>query len=263
MDLLRITREIPSKEPDILFQVFGFPVSSSLFSILLITILFAILGYFATKRFKDRPSFFQSVVEVLYEAIEDLIGQITQSKVITSKIFPIIATLFIYIGASNLLGLVPGLNNITYGGKYVFITPTADFNTTFGLALAMVILLQFVSIKDFGIFGHLGKYFQFAQVYRGFRTSLVEGGLAIVNFMIGLLDIFSEIAKVISLSLRLFGNMYAGGILATLILGGFAYILPAAWLAMNLLSAVVQAMVFGSLVAAYYTLSIKSEEEAS
>lgn len=84
--------------------------------------------------------------------------------------------------------------------------------------------------------------------------------MAIIDFIIGLLDIVSEFAKIISLSLRLFGNMYAGEILATLILGSFAYVIPIAWTSMSLLSGVIQAIVFGSLTTAYYMLAVKIKE---
>ena len=87
--------------------------------------------------------------------------------------------------------------------------------------------------------------------------------MAIIDFLIGLLDIISEFAKVISLSLRLFGNMYAGEILASILLGAFALMVPAPWLAMNLLVAVIQAIVFGSLCAAYYTLAVQNDEESA
>ena len=79
--------------------------------------------------------------------------------------------------------------------------------------------------------------------------------------LIFLLDIVSEVAKVVSLSLRLFGNMYAGDVLAAILLGAFAAIVPVPWLAMNLLVGVLQAMVFGSLTAAYYTLAIEKPDE--
>jgi len=78
--------------------------------------------------------------------------------------------------------------------------------------------------------------------------------------LIGLLDIVSEFAKVISLSLRLFGNMYAGDVLAAILLGTLAIAVPAPWLAMNLLVGVLQALVFGALTAAYYSLAVARAE---
>jgi F-type H+-transporting ATPase subunit a len=73
------------------------------------------------------------------------------------------------------------------------------------------------------------------------------------------LDIVGELAKIVSLSLRLFGNMYAGDVLMAILIGSFAYFVPSLWLAMSMLSSVVQAIVFTSLVTVFYTLSVKNE----
>jgi F-type H+-transporting ATPase subunit a len=197
---------------------------------------------------------------MLYEAMLGFVEQIVGSKEAARSIFPLVATLFIYIGASNLIGLIPGVTNFTYNETPIFRTPTADFNTTFGLAFAMVTLIQYIDIKRSGMFAYLGKYFQFKQVWDGFKEGLGAGFVAIIHFCIGLLDIISEFAKIASLALRLFGNMYAGEVLAVILLGAIAYIVPSVWLAMNLLTGVVQAMVFGALIAAYYSLVARSEE---
>jgi len=156
--------------------------------------------------------------------------------------------------------LIPGLSAITYNGVSIFRTPTNDFNMTFSIALAMVILANIMSIRDFGLFGHIGKFVKIKEVVEGFRKSIGAGLLAIIDFFIGLLDIVSEFAKVISLSLRLFGNMYAGEVLAAIFLGALAILIPAPWTAMNLLVGILQAMVFGSLTAAYITLAIATQE---
>jgi F-type H+-transporting ATPase subunit a len=100
-------------------------------------------------------------------------------------------------------------------------------------------------------------------VYRGFKKSTSDGFIALVEFFVGLLDIVGEIAKVVSLSLRLFGNMYAGKVLALIIIGAFSYVIPSIWLAMNLFVGILQALVFTVLVATYYMLTIKTEEEDS
>jgi F-type H+-transporting ATPase subunit a len=109
----------------------------------------------------------------------------------------------------------------------------------------------------------LGKFFKFKEVFLGFKKGFMEGFMAVIDFGIGLLDIVGELAKDVSLSLRLFGNMYAGEVLATLILGAFAFVLPLTWTTMSLLSGTVQALVFGSLVTAYYMLAIKPDEESN
>jgi len=259
--MFRLSRDITGVHPEFIVNVSGFQFANSTLLSLGIMVLLIIFCFIIVRKYKTRPGKAQTAVEILYEGMIGFITQITANKDESKKIFPLIATIFIYIGISNLITLIPGISAIQYNGSTVFRSPTTDFNTTFGLALGAVILLQIVSIADWGFWGHIGKFFKFKDVYLGFRRSLKDGFMAIIDFLIGLLDIVGEIAKVISLSLRLFGNMYAGEVLATLILGAFAYVLPITWSAMSILSGVVQALVFGSLVTAYYMLAIKPREE--
>lgn len=259
MDFLRIQREVTEVAPDVITTVWGVPITNTFLMSVMIALLFVLLSWMAVKRFTLRPSRFQNVVEVLYEQMLDLVEQITANKQLARRIFPLIAALFLYIGVANLIGLIPGVTSFTYNGEALFRTPTSDFNTTFGLALAMMLFIQFESVRSWGFFKYLGRFFKFKEVFQAFRKGMKEGVLAIIDFFIGLLDIFAEIAKVISLSFRLFGNMFAGEVLALLVLGAFAVVLPSLWLSLNLMFALVQAVVFGALVAAYYTLALDAE----
>jgi F-type H+-transporting ATPase subunit a len=262
MNFFQITRPISGIQPDIIFKIAGFPISNTTLLLLLIAFVLFIFSFFKIRKSSIIPDKVQSLVEIIYEGLSGLVVQVTGSMKLAEKILPLIGSIILFIGISNLIGLiVPGLTSITYDGISIFRTPTSDFNTTFGLALACIILTHIVSIRDWGILGHLGKFFQFKEIYLGFKKSGGAGGMAIVGFFIGLLDIISEFAKIIALSLRLFGNMYAGEVLMMVIFGGLAYFLPSLWIAMSLLTAVVQAIVFSLLVAAYYTLALKPEKE--
>ena len=197
---------------------------------------------------------------MVYEAMKGLINNLTGNVKYTEKLLPLIGGLFVFIGLSNLIGLIPGIGAITYNGMSIFRTPTNDFNTTFSLALGMILLIQLISLRDWGFFGHLGKYIKLKEVYLGFKKGIGAGFMSLIDVFIGITDIISEIARVISLSLRLFGNMYAGDFLTVILFGAFAYGLPSLWLAMNLLVAVVQAMIFGSLTTIYYVMALKTVE---
>ena len=257
----RLEREIASVGPEIHGTIFGVPIANSFLLSVGITVLLALVAYFVIRKFKERPDATQNIFEYMYESMLELTTQITGSEERSKKIFPVIGALFVYIGIANLIGLIPGVTSFTYKGDALFRTPTSDFNTTVGLALAMVLLIQVISIKEWGILGYLGRFFKFKEVYQGFKQGIGAGMMAIVEFLVGLLDIIAECAKVISLSFRLFGNMFAGEVLAVLLLSAVAFVVPALWLSLNLLFAVVQAVVFGSLVAAYYSLAVKEDAE--
>jgi F-type H+-transporting ATPase subunit a len=254
----RLKRTISPIESDTVFNFFGYPINNSTTTLFLIILLLIVVAVILYKKSKVIPSTFQSVLELFYESVLKIVTQITGNSKVALGIFPLIGTLFVFIFLANFMGLVPVLTSFSFNGVSIFRTATSDFNTTFSIAVAMILFLQFVNIKETSILAYIGKFFQFKEVYLGFRKGMGEGAIAVLNFFIGLLDIVSECAKIISLSLRLFGNMFAGDVLATVIIGGIAYGLPALWMSMSMLSAVVQTMVFSFLITAYYTMSLSA-----
>lgn len=263
-NLFSIIREIPDLNPDFIFHIFGFPIASSSLFIFFIILLIIFFSLFVFKSFKIKPKNTQVAIEILYEKSLDLITQITNNdKKHASVIFPIIGSILLYLVISNLIALIPGLTDITFNGVSIFQSPTTDFNTTFGLALGSIIVINIIAIKRYGILDFFENFFKFRQVYKGFKKSISDGFIAVIEFFVGLLDIVGEIAKVVSLALRLFGNMYAGNVLAIILLGAFAYIIPSIWLAMNFFVGILQAMVFAVLVATYYMLTVKNTDYLS
>lgn len=262
MGLFRIEREIPTIGPEIISQIGGFPITNTFLMSWFIIGLILIISIIFIRRFAMRPTRSQNVIESIYEKIVGLIEQVAGDRELAEKIFPLVGAIFVYIGISNFIGLIPGLTNITWKGVAIFRTPTNDYNTTFGLALAMVLLIQLASIRTVGFLAYLGKFFKFKEIFLGFKKGIGAGLFSIVDFFIGLLDIVSELAKVVSLSLRLFGNMYAGEVIATILLGAVAYVMPSLWLAMSMLSAIVQTIVFSALITIFYALAVKTEEPA-
>ena len=261
MSFLQVAAEQPGVQPDILVSIGSLNITNAMLMGVFVTLILLVGSLIIKYRAALMPSRFQMLVEMAVESFLGLLEQITGDRKTADQLLPLIGTLFLFIGFSNIIGLIPGLTSLTYNGTAIFRTPTNDFNMTFSIATAMIILTNVMSIKVFGPIGYLGKFFKFKDVYLGFKKSIGDGVLAIVDFLIGLLDIVSEVAKIVSLSLRLFGNMYAGEVLAAILLGAFAAVIPAAWLAMNLLVGILQALVFGALTAAYYQLAVEVAEE--
>ena len=260
--MLGIIRDIAPIKSTEVFSLWGFTIANSTLFIMMIAVVVFIFGYFIVRRFSvANPSRIQVAVESVYVGAFDLIQNIINDEEKTKKAFPVIGAMMFYLIIANIIGLIPGLEQISFDGREVFRTPTSDFNTTFGLALAAVVIINIISFKEKGILGYLDQFFKFKGIWQGFKKSIGDGFLAIVDFFIGLLDIVGEATKVISLSLRLFGNMYAGQVLAIIIMGFVAFVVPAIWLAMNLFVGILQAVVFASLVASYYMLATAAAEE--
>jgi F-type H+-transporting ATPase subunit a len=209
------------------------------------------------------PGKFQHLLEMLYEAIASFITSIVGTKEKAQKIIPYVGALMLYLLVANLLPMMPGVSGltVTIGSEHVPLLrgATTDFNTTFGLALAVIFTMQLVGMKEQGFFGYLSHFIQIKQVYKGFRKSFGEGMVAVIGFFVGLIEIISELAKMLSLSLRLFGNLFAHEVLTVILLGAFAYGVPALWMGMGFLVGVVQSIVFVALVTVYYSLVLKKE----
>ena len=259
-----VEEPIPTIAAPIIGDVGPFTIATSSLTILLITIL--VIGLcMAVSRAKILPTKFQHLMEMLYEMIANFIISIIGNKEKAQIIIPYVGSLMVYLLVANLLPMMPGISgfSIIIGGEHVplFRGATTDFNTTFGLALAVIITMQVVGMRQQGVFGYLSHFIQVKQVWRGFRTSTGEGMVAIIGFLVGLIEIISELAKMLSLSLRLFGNLFAHEVLTVILLGAFAFGVPAIWMGMGVLVGVVQSIVFVALVTVYYSLVLRKDEK--
>lgn len=257
---LHIVEDIPNISSERLFDIGPLTIANSTTTVLLITLLFVLLAL-VVRKFKIIPTSFQNSVEIFYEYIVSLVSQIVGDKEQGKMLTPYIGSIMLYLLVSNLLPMVPGLSSITIGSEAgpveLFRGTTTDFNTTFGLALAVVVFMQIVGMRSQGVVGYLSHFVQVKQVYQGFRKGIGSGAVSIVGFFVGLIEIVSEFAKVLSLSLRLFGNMFAHEVLTVILLGAFSVGVPAIWMGMGLLVGVVQSLVFVSLVTVYFSLVAK------
>lgn len=257
-----VEEPIPSIKAPTLGDIGPFTIATSSITVMFITIL--IIGLcVAVGRSKFIPGKFQNLMEVLYEMIASFITSIIGDKEKAYTVVPYVGSLMVYLLVANLLPMMPGISgfSVLIDGEHVplFRGATTDFNTTFGLALAVVITMQIVGMKEQGVLGYLSHFIQVKQVVKGFKKSPGEGAVAIIGFLVGLIEIISELAKMLSLSLRLFGNLFAHEVLTVILLGAFAFGVPAIWMGMGVLVGVVQSIVFVALVTVYYSLVLKKD----
>jgi F-type H+-transporting ATPase subunit a len=264
--ILHVNEEIPSIVAPTLGNVGPLTIATSTVTVMFITLLIVALCM-SVSRAKLIPSKFQNILEIFYEMVSDFITSIIGDKERAKRVIPFVGALMVYLIIANLLPMVPFFNSlyISIGGAEVplFRGATTDFNTTFGLAFAVVVTMQIVGMREQGVFGYLSHFIQIKQVYKGFQKGFGEGMTSIIGFFVGLIEIISEIAKMLSLSLRLFGNMFAHEVLTVILLGAFSVAVPAIWMGMGLLVGVVQSIVFVALVTVYYSLVLKKEGKES
>jgi len=227
-----------------IFEVFNLPITNTILTTWVASVILIISAFFVGKNVKLLPSniqnFFEAGVEFLYNIVEDLAG----SK--TKTFFPIVATFFLFIIVSNYLGLLPGFGTIGFfehtDKKEVFVpllrSANSDLNTTLSLALVSLGLTHYYSVSFLGIGNYLKKFFSFNPIY----------------LFVGLLELIAEFTKLLSLSFRLFGNIFAGDALLISLSGLFAFILPIPFLGLELLVGFVQAAIFSILTLVFMVI---------
>jgi F-type H+-transporting ATPase subunit a len=191
----------------------------------LVMLILIVLSFLLVRVVKLVPTRGQNVMEMIIETMENFMVDITGPE--GRAFFPFIATIFIYILVSNLLGLVPG-----------FVSPTANLNTTLSMALCTFVLTHIIGIKFHG-----AKY--------------IKHFLGPVMFLAPLMIIIESIghlARIMSLSIRLFGNiMGKEKILGILFALAGLYLAPLPILFLGLLVSFIQALVFMLLSIVYFT----------
>lgn len=255
-------------------NLFGLPwfTNSTLVAIVVLAVVLISFRK-ATKNMQLVPSGFQNLFEALIELLYDNVEQIVGPKV-AKQCFHLILTIFVYVLVANWFGLLPGVGTI--GGMnsegYVvepLIRPaTADLNMTLGIALSFMILWIILTVKEAGIIGFLKHTF----CPPGGIVGFMKYALIPLFMFVGVIEVVSIALRPISLSLRLFGNVFAG---ETLLheMGGLVkaggpiveficrVLVPLPFYFMEILVGALQAMVFALLCTIYIQLSTAHDEE--
>lgn len=208
----------------------GFPITNSLILSVTVSLFLVTVGFLSTRKLSVVPGGFQNFVEFLTEAGYDFTEELAHKK--TRTIFPLIATLFAFIIISNWMGLLPGIGTIglyqDHNFEPMFRGATSDLNITFGLGLISIAAIHYYAVKYLGIGGYLKKWFSLNPIF----------------LFVGALEVVSEITKVLSLSFRLFGNIFAGEMVLHTITGLFAFLAPLPFYMLEVIVGFVQAAVF-------------------
>jgi F-type H+-transporting ATPase subunit a len=263
--ILHVHEELPSITAPTLGNIGPLGIATSTITIIFITFLFLWLCRVVSQA-KLIPSTFQHLLEMFYELVVSFITSLVGDQAVAKRIVPYVGAILLYLLVSNLLFMIPFLSSfyVIINGEHVqlFRGNTTDFNTTFGLALAVIVILQIVGVREQGFFHYLGHFIKIKEVIVGFKKSVGQGLMSFMSFFVGLVEIISEIAKILSLSLRLFGNMFAHELLTVILLGAFSFFLPVIWMGFGLLVGVVQSVVFISLITVYYSMVLKKDNES-
>ena len=259
-----------------IFSIFGLPITNSILTTWLVMLILSLFAFFVTRNITLIPSTIQSIGEFIIDSLYKLFASVVGEDKI-GAFFPLLATIFLFIIISNWIGLLPGVGSIvvyensegeshsnieilktSYASEPVidkttttkvktvplFRGATADLNTTLAIALIAMASIQYFGLKTLGI-SYLKKFFNFTNP---------------IYFYVGILELISEFSKIISFSFRLFGNIFAGEVLLTVIAFLIPVIAPLPFLGLELFVGFIQAVVFAMLTAVFLKMATISHE---
>lgn len=227
-------------------NIFGLPVTNTLITTWLVIGLLIILGIVVRKKIALVPGKLQNALEMLIEYFFGLVKETLGSRQLAKRYFPLIATIFIFILAGNLFDFLPlfGTIGIYHNEEFIpLLHPVnADLNSTLALAIISFFVIELSGIFTLGFLKYGSKFVNF------------KGGA--MGFMIGLIEIIGNLARLISLSFRLFGAIFAGEVLL-LVIGAFVPLfLPVPLMAFEIFIGILQAGIFAVLTLAFIKLAI-------
>lgn len=247
-----------SLKPVALFNIGPVAISNNMMGAFLTTFFLIILGIFIKRNASMVPGRIQMIMEILLEFLLKQLEMALGSEKTARKVLPIIATTFLFLVISNQLLLLPLIGNITMGEDYLFITPTAHYSLTIAFAVMVLGIAHIVAFLQAPL-RYIGNYFKFHLFFK--IKSIKELPMAMVEFFLGIMDIIGEIAKFISTSTRLFGNMFAGGVVVAIVSGLMfvtQFVVPIPFIVLGILSGFVQAFVFTMLMLIFFSQSLNS-----
>ncbi|MBI5044760.1 MAG: F0F1 ATP synthase subunit A [Candidatus Levybacteria bacterium] len=259
--------------PEILLQIGPVPITNTLLNTALVDVIIVSGVIAINKNLKKIPGIFQNIVELVVDGFHELVTSIAGEKN-TKKIFPFFITFFLFILIANWSGLIPGAESLglmpnksqhhasTQQNSHDTAEETqkeeveheivsfnrnltSDLNATLALAIISLVATHTLSIKALGIKEYLGRFFSLNPIL----------------LFVGILEIISEFTKIISLSFRLFGNIFAGEVVLGTISKLFAFIFPLPFISLEIIVGLVQALVFSMLTMVFMSVLMTSHHQ--
>ncbi len=266
---------LPPLAAEPIFHIGAFPITNAYINSTLGVLAFAVFAFFLNKSAKKyyaqgAPRGIVNFFESLLEFVLGYIDGVTKDRRKTIKFLPIVGGMFFFILFSNWIGLLPGTGSfgIFRGSEFfpILRPATSDLNLTLAMAVFAVVTSHILGIFTIGFFKYANKFIKLGDIWQAIKSlSPIKIMVACIEFFVGFIEIFSEAAKMVSLSLRLFGNIFAGEVLltvlASLIAGYGAFLIPIPFMLLELIVGIVQATVFAMLTLVYLSVATAEIQE--
>jgi F-type H+-transporting ATPase subunit a len=229
----------------------GLPITNTLLTAWAVMIVLIITAIIVGRNPRLIPGRVQNFFEMLFDFVLDYMEQTLGTRELAVRFFPLIVTIFLFIFTSNLFDFLPffGSVGIFQNGTLVplFRPVNTDLNTTLALAIIAYLVIEITGVVLLGFLKYGSKFVNF------------KGG--VLGFIIGIIELVSNLARLISFSFRLFGNVFAGEVLIAVALSFLPYILPVPIMLFETFVGLVQAAIFALLTLVFIKIAITEPHE--
>lgn len=227
----------------------GFPITNSFLMSIVVLLTVIALAFVVRRAVTLQPGKFQLALETVFDGYRTFITEnLDNDKKTAEKFFPLLMTLILFIFIANFLEFIPGVESIVveHGDHAtpLFRSLNADLNTTIALALISFLVIEITGVRRFGI-RYFSRFFNFHSF---------------MGFFVGLIELISELIRLVSFSFRLFGNIFAGGILIGVLTFFVPYVLPAPFMVFEMFVGLLQGVVFSLLTLFFIKMAMTETE---
>lgn len=255
-----------------IFSIGNFTVTNSLINSWIVLLIVIIFVFSLKGKIKKIPGKLQNGLEMIMEWFLGIFDDVTGSRKKSLQFLPFILTFFFFILLNNWLGLLPGVGSVgkvvSEHGENVFIPflrgATADLNTTLALATVGLVIVHICGNISVGAWHYLNKFINLKAFLEIPKKVLKNPAILLINpikAFVGIVELIGEVAKIASLSFRLFGNIFAGEVLLAAMSAICAFLLPLPFMALEIIVGLIQALIFSVLILIYMSISTTPETE--
>src|SRR3989344_3005568 len=231
--------------PEQLGTLWGLPITNTLITSWIVVAVLIILALTIGKRLRMVPGRFQTLLEWVFGFVYDYIAETLESREMARRFFPLLTTIFLFIFTSNILEFTPGIGSLGLmrGSEFLPLlrSVNTDLNVTLTLAIISFLVIEITGILVVGAWKYAGKFLNFHSP---------------IGFFVGIIEFFSEIARIVSFSFRLFGNIFAEEVLILVVVYFLPVVGPVPVMLFEVFVGFVQAAIFALLTLFFIKIAI-------
>ena len=224
----------------------GLPITNTLLTSWIVMAVLILTAFFVGRSLKTVPGRIQLIFEEAVDFGVNFVKETLENENLAKKVFPLVMTIFMYIFMSNVLEFTPGIGSVGFfkeGGLFAPLlrSVNTDLNVTLALAIISFVSIEVIGVSTIGALKYAGKFINFKSP---------------LAFVVGLIELMSELVRLVSFSFRLFGNIFAGEVLLGVLAVFVPYIIPVPMMMFELFVGFVQAGIFALLTLLFIKLAI-------